>query len=55
MIQSEKGRFPREIFKAAGFNVEVIGMSRIGNSVTRWRKAFKKDGVLGLKDTSFAL
>jgi len=26
-------------------------MSRIHNSARRWRKAFKKDGVLGLKDT----
>lgn len=51
MNQSEKDIFPREIFEASGFDVEVIGMSRIRGSATRWRKAFKKDGVLGLKDT----
>ena len=51
MNQSENGMFPREIFEASGFDIEVIGMSRIRNSARRWRKAFKQDGILGLEDT----
>lgn len=49
--QYEKGRFPREIFESCGFDIEIIGMDRVHNSATRWRSAYHKGGVLGLRDT----
>lgn len=51
IAQYEKGRFPREIFEDCGFDIEIIGMDRVRNSATRWRTAYRKDGVLGLRDT----
>lgn len=49
--QYEKGKFPREIFEECGFDIEMIGMDRVRNAARRWRVAFRKDGVLGLRDT----
>lgn len=49
--QYEKGKLPREIFEDCGFDIEIIGMDRVRNSARRWRVAFHKDGVLGLRDT----
>ena len=28
IAENEKGMFPREIFEACGFNIEIIGVSR---------------------------
>ncbi len=47
----EKGKLPREIFESCGFNIEILGMERVHSSAKRWRKAYRKDGVLGLRDT----
>lgn len=44
------GKFPREIFEAHGFRVEVLGMKRINSAQDRWSKAYKKDGAIGLQD-----
>lgn len=49
--QYEKGRFPREIFEDCGFDIEIIGMDRVRSSAMRWRRAYRKGGVLGLRDT----
>lgn len=46
-----KGRFPREIFEEAGFDVNILGIKRVKSSSERWRRAYEKDGVLGLKDS----
>lgn len=46
-----KGKFPREIFDEAGFNVNILGIKRIKSSSERWRRAYEKEGVLGLKDS----
>ena len=46
-----KGKFSRQIFEEAGFDVDIIGMQRIKSASERWRNAYKKDGVFGLKDT----
>lgn len=49
--QNEQGMTPRKIFEKCGFDEEVIGISRIRSSGKRWREAYRKNGVLGLRDT----
>ena len=49
--ENEHGKLPREIFEAAGFDVEVIGMERIQSSGKRWRAAYRNRGIEGLQDT----
>lgn len=39
------------VFEQAGFNVEMIGMKRIEAAASRWKLAYKKSGLVGLKDT----
>ena len=51
IAQSETGKVPREIFEEAGFDVEVIGITRVQKAATRWRAAYKKHGINGLEDT----
>lgn len=46
-----KGKLPRIIFEENGFDVEVIGMSRIEQAADRWKKSYKNNGISGLKDT----
>ena len=46
-----KGKTSRVIFEEAGFDVEIIGSTRIRLAGSRWRKAFNEQGVLGLDDT----
>ena len=48
--QSQAGKFPREIFEECGFDTEILGIERIHSSAKRWRIAFRKEGVLGLRD-----
>ena len=45
------GVFPREIFEKYGFDIDIIGLKRVKSSSERWRRAYQKNGVLGLKDT----
>lgn len=45
------GKTPREIFEANGFDVNVLGMKRVEQSADRWRKAYEKDGIIGLVDS----
>lgn len=47
----DKGLLPRFIFEQAGFSVDIIGMARIRNASLRWRQAYEKSGVMGLRDT----
>lgn len=51
IVQNEAGKLPREIFEEAGFDVEVIGITRVQKSANRWRTAYKKRGISGLEDT----
>ena len=46
-----KGKSSRTIFEEAGFDSNMIGFKRIDCSSSRWRKAYKENGVLGLDDT----
>ncbi|WNR43686.1 IS3 family transposase [Paenibacillus roseipurpureus] len=44
-------RTPREIFELCGFHVEVLGLKRIEQCADRWKKAYEKDGIIGLADS----
>ncbi|MGN8842488.1 IS3 family transposase [Niallia sp. HCP3S3_B10] len=45
------GKLPRQIFGENGFDIEVIGLKRIEQSAHRWKKAYIKNGLIGLTDT----
>ena len=34
-----------------GFDLQVLGIKRAYNSLGRWKRAYEKSGVMGLKDT----
>ncbi len=51
IAENEKGRSPREIFKEAGLDGELIGHERVRCAAKRWRAAYRKHGVEGLQDT----
>jgi len=51
ITENEKGKLPREIFEAAGFEVELIGLERIKSSGKRWRVSYRLAGIEGLQDT----
>ncbi|WP_110926157.1 IS3 family transposase [Bacillus massiliglaciei] len=45
------GKLPRQIFMENGFDIEIIGQSRIEQAACRWKKAYEKNGVIGLTDS----
>ncbi|WP_138420940.1 IS3 family transposase [Aquibacillus sediminis] len=45
------GKMPRQIFMENGFDVDVIGLKRIEQSAYRWKKAYEKNGLIGLTDS----
>ena len=49
--QYESGKTSSEIFKEAGFNLDLIGKKQPKYCLRRWRERFKKNGVEGLYDT----
>ncbi len=51
IAQSDAGKLPREIFEEVGFDVEVIGITRVRKAANRWKTAYKKHGISGLEDT----
>ena len=51
IAEYNKGKSSRTIFEEAGFDSNMIGFKRIDCSSSRWRKAYKENGVLGLDDT----
>ncbi|MHA0858493.1 IS3 family transposase [Paenibacillus sp. CMAA1364] len=51
IAEYEKGKLPRQIFEACGFDVETLGMDRVHSAAKRWRSAYQRDGLDGLKDT----
>lgn len=51
IAENEKGKFPREIFSECSFDINVIGLKRIQSSGSRWRSAFRRNGVDQLQDT----
>lgn len=51
LAQYLNGKSSRAIFEEAGFDIDMIGSKRIDCSSSRWRKAYKENGVIGLDDT----
>ncbi len=51
IVETEKGKSPRQIFEENGFEIEIIGMARVESSGRRWRAAYRNNGVVGLRDT----
>ena len=51
IAEYENGKTPREIFKDAGLEVNIIGIKRIDSASLRWRSAYKNKGISGLDDT----
>jgi transposase len=46
--ENSKGKFPRVIYEECGFDINAIGQKRIESSGTRFRNAYRKDGMNGL-------
>lgn len=44
-------KLPRQIFVENGFDVDLIGIKRIEQSAHRWKKAYEKNGLIGLTDS----
>ncbi|WP_443673949.1 HTH domain-containing protein, partial [Metabacillus bambusae] len=51
MDEYQAGKLPRQIFEENGFDVDIIGIKRIELSAYRWKKAYDKDGLIGLTDS----
>mgnify|MGYP003445072101 FL=1 len=51
ITDNEAGKLPRKIFEDAGFNIEMIGITRVSKAADRWKTAYKKQGVTGLEDS----
>lgn len=51
IAENLNGKSSRAIFEACGFDIDIIGMGRIDSSGCRLRRAYNKNGVLGLDDT----
>lgn len=51
IVENEKGKFPTQVFRECGFDIDVIGIDRVNSSGKRWRKAYFKEGIVGLSDT----
>lgn len=49
--ENQQGKLPSQIFEEAGFDAEVLGTTRIWKASSRWRAAYKDNGVAGLEDT----
>ncbi len=50
IAENKNGKLPRQIFEENGFDIEVIGIVRVQRAAFRWRTAYNKSGVLGLRD-----
>ncbi|MCO7177210.1 IS3 family transposase [Sporolactobacillus kofuensis] len=45
------GKLPKQIFIENGFDMSIIGMKRIEQAAYRWKKAYDKNGLIGLTDS----
>lgn len=50
IAESQYEILPRIIFEKYGFELTVLGSKRIQSAASRWKGAYKKQGVLGLDD-----
>ena len=51
IAENKNGKLPRDIFESYGFDIDILGMSRVRGAGKRWRAAYKKDGICGLVDS----
>lgn len=51
IAQTLDGRFPVEIFRDCGFDIDAIGTSRMNSCRRRWLASYRRDGIMGLRDT----
>ena len=51
IAENNNGKTDRIIFEEAGFDIDIIGYSRIKSAGNRWRTAYKANGIEGLNDT----
>jgi len=49
--ESEKGKTSGTIFREHGFDTKMLGEDRYNGASRRWRNSYKRNGILGLKDT----
>ena len=50
IAESEKCKPAREIFEEHGFDVSILGMTRVIQARKRWKSSYKSKGILGLDD-----
>lgn len=51
IAENENGKSPTKIFEEHGFIINILGTRRVRSATTRWRAAYKENGILGLEDT----
>jgi len=51
ITENEKGKPARLIFEEYGFDVEIIGESRMKSALKRWKTSYKENGLSGLNDS----
>lgn len=51
IIEYDKGKLSREIFSEHGFDINILGLSRILSCGKNWRSRYRQSGVIGLIDT----
>lgn len=50
IVSNQQGKLPRDIFEACGFDVQILGKTRIKAAADRWKASYKEQGDLGLHD-----
>ena len=45
-----QGKIPRTIFKECGFDINIIGIKRIEQCASRWKKIYEANGLWALQD-----
>lgn len=50
IAESEKDKPARVIFEEHGFDVAILGMTRVRQARNRWKSSYKSKGILGLDD-----
>jgi transposase len=51
IAEAELGKLPRQLFEEHGFDINIVGIERAKSSAKRWRAAYKRNGLDGLRDT----
>ena len=50
IAESGKDKPARVIFEEHGFDVDILGMTRVRQARNRWKSSYKSKGILGLDD-----